>query len=65
MEKEDFIRWHSTVSTAERLLYSFGYADTRYRAGKTSIQEVVFNSVPPKDTFYLETTTSIRKMDIE
>ncbi|KAG6900597.1 hypothetical protein C0993_007820 [Termitomyces sp. T159_Od127] len=31
------------------------------RAGKTSIQQVLFNQVPPKQTFYLETTMRITK----
>ncbi|KAF8896474.1 Gtr1/RagA G protein Gtr2 [Infundibulicybe gibba] len=29
------------------------------RAGKTSIQQVLFNNLPPKQTFYLETTMRI------
>ncbi|KAG8883381.1 hypothetical protein FRB98_003153 [Tulasnella sp. 332] len=35
------------------------------QAGKTSLLEVVFQSLPPKDTFYLETTNTIRKVDID
>ncbi|GLB40342.1 putative gtr1/RagA G protein conserved region [Lyophyllum shimeji] len=31
------------------------------RAGKTSIQQVLFNNLPPKQTFYLETTMRIVK----
>ncbi|KAG6897155.1 hypothetical protein C0992_003742 [Termitomyces sp. T32_za158] len=31
------------------------------RAGKTSIQQVLFNQLPPKQTFYLETTMRIVK----
>ncbi|KAG5646964.1 hypothetical protein DXG03_001687 [Asterophora parasitica] len=31
------------------------------RAGKTSIQQVLFNNLPPKQTFYLETTLRIVK----
>lgn len=36
-----------------------------YRAGKTSIQQVLFNNLPPKQTFYLETTLRIVKHHIE
>ncbi|KAH0585248.1 Ras-related GTP-binding protein D [Termitomyces sp. J132] len=31
------------------------------RAGKTSIQQVLFNQLPPKQTFYLETTMRVVK----
>ncbi|KDQ57050.1 hypothetical protein JAAARDRAFT_35646 [Jaapia argillacea MUCL 33604] len=31
------------------------------RSGKTSIHEVLFNNMQPKDTFWLETTTRVRK----
>lgn len=31
------------------------------RSGKTSIKEVLFNALPPKQTFYLETTMRIVK----
>jgi hypothetical protein len=35
------------------------------RSGKTSIQQVLFNSLPPKQTFYLETTARIVKSTFE
>ncbi|KAG8905920.1 hypothetical protein FRB99_008000 [Tulasnella sp. 403] len=35
------------------------------RSGKTSVQEVVFNSLPPKDSFFLEATSKITKLDID
>ncbi|KAG9010984.1 hypothetical protein FRB93_003434 [Tulasnella sp. JGI-2019a] len=35
------------------------------QAGKTSVMEVVFQSLPPKDTFFLEPTNVIRKLDID
>ena len=35
------------------------------RVGKTSIQEVIFNNLPPKQTFYLETTTRVTKSSYE
>ncbi|PPQ68647.1 hypothetical protein CVT26_002931 [Gymnopilus dilepis] len=35
------------------------------RAGKTSIQQVLFNNLPPNQTFYLETTMRIVKHQIE
>ncbi|TFK33215.1 Gtr1/RagA G protein conserved region-domain-containing protein, partial [Crucibulum laeve] len=35
------------------------------RAGKTSIQQVLFNNLPPKQTFYLETTMRIAKHTID
>ena len=35
------------------------------RAGKTSIQQVLFNDLPPKQTFYLETTMRIVKHAFE
>jgi hypothetical protein len=36
-----------------------------FRAGKTSIQQVLFKNLPPKETFYLETTMRIIKHRIE
>lgn len=36
-----------------------------FRAGKTSIQQVLFKNLPPKETFYLETTMRIIKHQIE
>ena len=36
-----------------------------FRAGKTSIQQVLFNNLAPKQTFYLETTLRIVKHQIE
>ncbi|KAF9532469.1 Gtr1/RagA G protein conserved region-domain-containing protein [Crepidotus variabilis] len=35
------------------------------RAGKTSIQQVLFKNLPPKETFYLETTMRIVKHRID
>ena len=35
------------------------------RSGKTSIQEVLFNSLPPKQTFYLEMTRHVTKHTYE
>lgn len=35
------------------------------RSGKTSIQEVLFNNLPAKQTFYLERTTRITKYPYE
>ncbi|CAA7266983.1 unnamed protein product [Cyclocybe aegerita] len=35
------------------------------RAGKTSIQQVLFNNLPPKQTFYLETTMRIVKHHVD
>ncbi|KAG8925924.1 hypothetical protein FRC03_005652 [Tulasnella sp. 419] len=35
------------------------------RSGKSSVQQVVFKNVPPKDTFYIETTTRLTKMNID
>ncbi|KDR78844.1 hypothetical protein GALMADRAFT_244470 [Galerina marginata CBS 339.88] len=35
------------------------------RAGKTSIQQVLFNNLPPNQTFYLETTMRIVKHSID
>ncbi|KAF8907280.1 Gtr1/RagA G protein conserved region-domain-containing protein [Gymnopilus junonius] len=35
------------------------------RAGKTSIQQVLFNNLPPNQTFYLETTMRIVKHQID
>ncbi|TEB27062.1 Gtr1/RagA G protein Gtr2 [Coprinellus micaceus] len=35
------------------------------RAGKTSILEVLFNQLPPKQTFYLETTMRIVKHQVD
>ncbi|KAF8969163.1 Gtr1/RagA G protein conserved region-domain-containing protein [Flammula alnicola] len=35
------------------------------RAGKTSIQQVLFNNLPPNQTFYLETTMRIAKHAID
>ncbi|KAF9485140.1 hypothetical protein BDN70DRAFT_796453, partial [Pholiota conissans] len=35
------------------------------RAGKTSIQQVLFNNLPPNQTFYLETTMRIVKHAID
>lgn len=35
------------------------------RAGKTSIQQVLFNNLPPKQTFYLETTIRIVKHAVD
>ncbi|KAF9560749.1 hypothetical protein CPC08DRAFT_636252, partial [Agrocybe pediades] len=35
------------------------------RAGKTSIQQVLFNNLPPNQTFYLETTMRITKHAID
>lgn len=40
-------------------------ADSIHRAGKTSILEVLFNQLPPKQTFYLETTMRIVKHQVE
>ncbi|KAG2178927.1 hypothetical protein INT43_001774 [Umbelopsis isabellina] len=34
------------------------------RSGKSSIQRVVFNKMPPNDTLYLESTTKIQKEDV-
>ncbi|KAH8554337.1 ras-related GTP-binding protein C [Umbelopsis sp. PMI_123] len=34
------------------------------RSGKSSIQRVVFNKMPPNDTLYLESTTKIMKEDV-
>src|ERR1700733_4666385 len=36
-----------------------------YRAGKTSILNVLFNKLPPKQTFFLETTIRITKHTFE
>ena len=38
---------------------------TKTRSGKTSIQQVLFNNLPPKQTFYLETTMRIVKHTFE
>lgn len=38
---------------------------TLLRSGKTSIQQVLFNNLPPKQTFYLETTIRIVKHTFE
>ncbi|PPQ92239.1 hypothetical protein CVT25_008921 [Psilocybe cyanescens] len=35
------------------------------RAGKTSIQQVLFNNLPPNQTFYLETTMRVVKHSID
>lgn len=35
------------------------------RSGKTSIKEVLFNALPPKQTFYLETTMRVVKHPYE
>ncbi|KAF9048526.1 Gtr1/RagA G protein Gtr2 [Panaeolus papilionaceus] len=35
------------------------------RAGKTSIQQVLFNNLSPKQTFYLETTMRITKVPVD
>ena len=35
------------------------------RAGKTSILQVLFNQLPPKQTFYLETTMRVVKHSVE
>ena len=38
---------------------------TAERSGKTSIQQVIFNNLPPKQTFYLESTMRIAKHNVE
>ena len=35
------------------------------RSGKTSIQQVLFNNLAPKETLYLETTTQVTKHHFE
>ncbi|KAJ3518538.1 hypothetical protein NM688_g9424 [Phlebia brevispora] len=35
------------------------------RVGKTSIQEVIFKDLPPKQTFYLETTTRVTQLPVD
>ena len=35
------------------------------RSGKTSIQQVIFNNLPPKQTFYLESTMRIVRHNVE
>ncbi|KAF8638312.1 hypothetical protein AX17_002332 [Amanita inopinata Kibby_2008] len=35
------------------------------RSGKTSIQQVIFNNLPPKQTFYLESTMRIAKHAVD
>ena len=43
--------------------HAFGHLweERTWRAGKTSILNVLFNRLPPKQTFYLETTIRITK----
>lgn len=43
--------------------HAFGHLweEHTWRAGKTSILNVLFNRLPPKQTFYLETTIRITK----
>lgn len=41
------------------------YNEFIFRAGKTSIQQVLFNDLSPKQTFYLETTMRIVKHTFE
>lgn len=51
-----------------RWLYLFYQMPTRIycrRSGKTSIQQVVFDNLPPKQTFYLESTMRIVKHKVE
>lgn len=55
------LRRHDLLSPTS---YHILYLCTR-RAGKTSIQQVLFNNLPPNQTFYLETTLRIVKHHIE
>ncbi|KAF8813346.1 hypothetical protein BYT27DRAFT_7180828 [Phlegmacium glaucopus] len=54
-------RRSSTGSVARTKILLLGLR----RAGKTSIQQVLFNSLPPKQSFYLETTLRIVKHPID
>jgi hypothetical protein len=69
--------WVQTMSPAQRF-FSWAYAGSgdqprsdvanviiSSRAGKTSIQQVLFKNLPPKETFYLETTMRIIQHRIE
>ncbi|KAG6862513.1 hypothetical protein C0995_000061 [Termitomyces sp. Mi166 len=52
---------HSTSSSSDDVARTKILLLGLRRAGKTSIQQVLFNQLPPKQTFYLETTMRIVK----